>query len=294
VSGRGEPKGDMSKRKRFGEILVEAGALDQEALDKALSQQKSTGKRLGQILEESGIIAERDIAMVVARQFGLKSVSKIAQHPFPAATLTLIDSETALKKLVFPLKVEEKVLSLAMVNPLDIPTLDDISFRTGLRIMPYVTTPSEIIEAVNHHYLKSGQAGDKEWWTVLVVDDQEMVRAAIAAALKKEGFIVIQASNGAEGLKEALQNPPHLIISDTVMPRMDGLEMFRALQTQITTRDIPVIALSSRAAAEEEAHLLEMGYFDFIAKPINPIRLVARTKRALRAVYGPDPRRATP
>jgi DNA-binding response OmpR family regulator len=67
---------------------------------------------------------------------------------------------------------------------------------------------------------------------------------------------------------------------------MDGLEMFRALQNNVVTRDIPVIALSSKAAAEEEARLLDLGYFDFIAKPINQVRLAARVKRALRSVYG--------
>lgn len=277
----------MARRKRFGEILVEAGALDQETLDKALATQQASGKRLGKVLEENGIISERDIAVVVARQFGFKTVSNIAKHPFPPETLAVVDSDTALKKLIFPLKVEDKVLSLAMVNPLDIPTLDDLSFRTGMRIMPYVSTPSEIIEAVNRHYLKTDRLpGEKEWWTVLVVDDQELVRSAIAAALKKEGYIILQATNGAEGLKAALQQVPHLVITDTVMPRMDGMEMFRALQSNVATRHIPVIALSSRALAEEEARLLDLGYFDFIAKPINQVRLVARVKRALRSVYG--------
>jgi CheY-like chemotaxis protein len=280
----------MSKRKRFGEILIEAGALDRATLEEALARQKDSGKRLGQVLEESGIIAERDIAVVVARQFGLKTVSNIAKYPFPADTLAIIDSETALKKLVFPLKVEEKVLSLAMVNPLDIPTLDHISFRTGLRIMPYVSTPSEIVEAINRHYLKTGLPAEKDWWTVLVVDDHELVRSTVAAVLRREGYVVLQATNGADGLEEAMQHSPHLVICDIVMPRMDGTELFRALQTQIATRTIPVIALSSRSSAEEEARLLDLGYFDFIPKPINPVRLLARTKRALRAVYGPDPR----
>ncbi|HXV21324.1 MAG TPA: response regulator, partial [Desulfuromonadales bacterium] len=139
----------------------------------------------------------------------------------------------------------------------------------------------------NRHYLQADQQTEKsEWWTVLVVDDQEMVRLAIVAALRKEGYSLLQASNGAEGLKIALQQKPHLIITDTVMPRMDGYEMFRALQANLDTRDIPVIALSSKAAAEEEAMLLERGYFDFVAKPINPVRLTARVKRALRLVYG--------
>jgi len=77
-----------------------------------------------------------------------------------------------------------------------------------------------------------------------------------------------------------------MIITDTVMPRMDGYEMYRALQATAGTRQIPVIALSFKAAAEEEAKLLEMGYFDFVAKPINPECLAARVKRALRLVYG--------
>jgi DNA-binding response OmpR family regulator len=50
-----------------------------------------------------------------------------------------------------------------------------------------------------------------------------------------------------------------------------------------------VIALSSKSTAEEEAKLLDMGYHDFIAKPINPVRLVARIKRALKLIYGDSP-----
>ncbi len=276
----------MSKRKRFGEILVEAGAMDQETLAKALAKQKETGQRLGQVLEESGIITERDIAVVVARQFGFKTVSNIAKHPFTPELLTLISSETALKKLIFPLKVEDKILSLAMVNPLDIPTLDDLSFRTSLRIMPYVTTPSEIIDAVNRHYLKTGQQSNREWWTILVADNQELIRSTISAALKKEGFVVVTASNGSEALETAMQQPPHLVIADMLMPRMDGLELFRSMQANVALRQVPVICLSSRSTAEEEARLLDLGFFDFIAKPINQLRLVARVKRAIRTVYG--------
>jgi DNA-binding response OmpR family regulator len=107
--------------------------------------------------------------------------------------------------------------------------------------------------------------------------------------LRKEGYDPLEAANGADGLKVALQNKPHLIIADTVMPRMDGYEMFRAIQANMSIKHIPVIALSSRSTAEEEAKLLEMGYFDFIAKPINPIRLVARARHALRIIYGTTP-----
>jgi len=87
----------------------------------------------------------------------------------------------------------------------------------------------------------------------------------------------------------AHQHKPHLIISDTIMPRMDGYEMFRALKGQPATGSIPVLAMSSKSTAEEEAQLLDMGYFDFVAKPVNPVRLTARVRRALKMAYGETP-----
>jgi DNA-binding response OmpR family regulator len=178
-----------------------------------------------------------------------------------------------------------------MVNPLDIETIENISFKRGLRIVPCVTTPTEIQSAVNRHYFKivEQKQDPDSWWTVLVVDDQDLVRAAAVAALKREGYNLLEASNGADGLKVALQEKPHLIIADTIMPRMDGYEMFRAIKGNVSIKHIPVIALSSKSTAEEEAKLLEMGYFDFIAKPINPVRLVARSRHALRIIYGTSP-----
>jgi len=276
------------RRKRFGEILVEAGACSEATLQGALQKQKGSGKRLGEVLEEMGVVSEKDIAVVLSRQFGYKTVRDFAKFNFSPELLALVDGDQALKALVFPLKQEERTLYLAMVNPLDMGVIDNLAFRTGLRVVPCVTTASDIQEAVSRHYLQQGeQKGAKgDWWTVLVVDDQEMVRLAVVAALRKEGYSLLQAENGAEGLKLTLQQKPHLIITDTVMPRMDGYEMYRALQANAGTRQIPVIALSSKAAAEEEAKLLGMGYFDFVAKPINPVRLAARVKRALRLVYG--------
>ena len=280
----------MSKRKRFGEILIEAGVLTESSLKRALERQRATGKRLGEVLEETGIVSEKDIAVVISRQFGFKTVSGIGRYTFPDSVLKLMDGETALKRLIFPLKTFERTLYLAMVNPLDMETLDSLSFRTGLRVIPCVTTPSEILEAVSRHYLKMPANGKRpDWWTVLVVEDQDLVRAAIIAALKRDGYHMQEAGNGAEGLKVALQKSPHLIISDMVMPRMDGYEMFRGLQGNATTRDIPVIALSAKSAPEEEAKLLDLGLFDFIPKPINPVRLTARVRRALRLVHGQQP-----
>jgi CheY-like chemotaxis protein len=277
---------NQNRRKRFGEILVAAGLVPESSMAQALQEQKRSGQRLGRVLVEMGLVSEQAVADVLARQFGFKTVRGISGYAFPESLLKLVPSEKALKDQIFPLKVENKTLFLAMADPLDMETLDNLTFQTGLRIVPCVATPSEIRAAIQKHYLREGQGEPPNWWTVVVVEDQELVRGAILAALKKQGYKVIETTNGAEGLAAACQYVPHLIISDTVMPRMDGYELFRALQANPETRHIPVIALSSRSAAEEEARLLEMGYFDFVAKPINPVRLVARVKRAFKTVYG--------
>ncbi len=282
---------NMAGRKKMGQILIEAGLITPETLQKALQAQQGTGKRLGQKLEEMGVLLEEDIAAALAKQFGVRQVKGIARFSYPPEVLKLINPEEALTRFIFPLKIEKNTLYLAMSNPLDHDTTQEIGFRHGLQVTPCVTTPEEIMAAINRHLLEVEKTVVKEdrWWTVLIVDDQEMAQLAIEAALKKEGFSVLKASNGAEGLRMTLQEKPHLVLTDTVMPRMDGIEMFRNLKANLQVAHIPVIALSSKSAPEEEARLLDLGYFDFIPKPINPIRLVARVKRALKQIYGDQP-----
>ena len=281
----------MAKHKRLGEILLEAKVVDETQLQQALERHWDTGRRLGEVLKEMGMATERDIAVAVARQFGFKTVSNIAKATFSDELLELFDGDMAIEKMLFPLKKEGNTLYLAMVNPLDMETIDNLAFKTGLRVIPCVTTPTEIQTAVNRHYFNivERSQGLDVWWTVLVIDDQNLVRSEIIAALKREGFNLLEASNGADGIKMATEEKPHLIIADTVMPRMSGHEMYRAIQSNLNIKHIPVIALSSQSSPEEEAKLLEMGYFDMIVKPINPVRLVARTKHALRIIYGNSP-----
>lgn len=278
----------MQRRKRFGEILVEAKVVSADTLERALERQRISKRRLGQVLEEMGVVSERDIAAALARQFGFKTVSNIAKVSLPEKLLALIGPEAAMSKLIFPLRVEAGVLSLAMVNPLDIDLLDSVSFKTGLRITPYVTTPSEIHSAIKAHYYSpanSGRQGSRKW-TVLVIDNQDAVRSTVVTALAQLGYELLEAGQASEGLKLALHNQPHLIITDTILPRMDGDELFRVLQRNDQTRHIPIIALSSKASVEEEARLLDLGFHDFLPKPVKPVRLIARVKRLLRLSYG--------
>lgn len=274
-------------RKKLGETLIDMGVIDTVTLEKALALQKTTNKRLGKILEEMDVILEEDIARALAKQFGFRYAKGLTRFNFPPEVLDLCDAETALTKSVFPLKIEGRTLHLAMSNPLDIEFQSDFSFKTGYNISPCVSSPEEIKAAIKKNYLVEVEADEEDrLWSILIVDDQDIVLNAAEAALKKEGYAIYKAENGAEGLKKAIQVVPHLIITDVLMPRMDGHEMFRALQANQSVANIPVIALSSKATAEEEYRLLEMGFYDFVPKPINPLRLVARVRRAMRMTQG--------
>jgi len=270
-------------RKKMGEILIDNEVISQNELDQALLRQKSTNKPIGKILEDMEVILEEDIAKALSTQFGFPYVKRFSRHNFPQNVLENIDTQSALTNLIFPLKIDNNTLYLAMSNPLDMALQSDLSFKLAMRISPCVATPDEIKAAIKKHYLTDIPA-DKEDSTqvILLVDNQDIVLNAAEAALKSEGYSIYKTNNGAEGLKIATQLKPHLIITDIVMPRMDGIEMFKALKTNGDIDNIPVIALSAKTAAEDEYKLLEMGFFDFIAKPINPTRLLARVRRALR------------
>jgi len=270
-------------RKKFGEILLENQLINKEQLEDALTRQKTIKKPLGKILEEMDIVLEEDIARALSTQFGFPFAKQIGRHKFSPTVLATISAETALTHMVFPLKLEGKTLYLAMANPLNMTLQSDLSFQLGLRIAPCVATPTDIKKAIQKHYQSSTpDTKEDHSWDILLVDNQELALSAAETALSKEGFTIHKARNGVEGLKLAVQHRPNLIITDIVLPRMDGIELFKSLQDNSDLSDIPVIAYTGKSSAEDEYKLLEMGFYDFIAKPINPVRLQARVKRAIR------------
>lgn len=274
-----------NRRKRFGELLLEAGIITKEQLEEALALQKSSGKTLGNVLEEQKIIGHKDIAATLAHQFGFKTVRDIAAHKFPASILDLIDSNIALKKMVFPLKVEGKKLYLAMVNPLDIETTDTLSFATGLHIVPIITTPTDIYAAINTHYLNTmHEEFIDSHWRILVIDTVQQA-SITESMLHDTGYSVTTATNNTAALSLCSKTCPHLVIAETQAPGINITNLIEALRNNSCTRDCPIVGVTYQATASEEAKFLDMGFVDFMAKPLNGIRLQARIRRALNLLY---------
>lgn len=117
--------------------------------------------------------------------------------------------------------------------------------------------------------------------TLLVVEDNIDICNYIVELLSDE-FTILQAFNGKEGLEMALEKSPDLIISDVMMPIMDGIELTHNLKTNVTTSHIPVILLTARASFMNKMEGFETGADDYVTKPFNESLLRARIKNILK------------
>lgn len=270
-------------RKPLGQIFLDSRLITQKALEQALFTQKRVRKPLGKILEENGLISDRELAKGLSRQFNLPYFNHFSSYDFPATALKTIPAEYALVNLVFPLKVDQGVLYVAMADPLNVSVQDALAFRLGMRISTFVATPAEIKTAIRRHYgfpqkEKPIPSGD----SILHIDRQNLPQESAAKMLAGDNLNLIRAKTAKEGLALALSLQPKLILTELQLPDQDGKALFTSLQNHPEAVKIPVIILAKRVSASVEADLLGMGFFDVIGKPVDATRLQARVRRALR------------
>lgn len=101
---------------------------------------------------------------------------------------------------------------------------------------------------------------------ILVVEDEELLLRALSDKLKREGFEVLEASNGKDGLEIALTEQPNLILLDMVMPVMDGITMLKALRNYDAGKIIPVIVLTNLTDADIEEEAVGRKVADYLVK----------------------------
>jgi two-component system, OmpR family, response regulator MprA len=117
---------------------------------------------------------------------------------------------------------------------------------------------------------------------VLVIDDEESIIDLIKLGLKYEGFEVVAASDGEDGIAAAQRTNPLFIILDWMLPDMDGLEVCRRLRSNPTTQDIPILLLTAKDEVGSRVEGLNTGADDYLTKPFSFEELVARIRAILR------------
>jgi two-component system, OmpR family, alkaline phosphatase synthesis response regulator PhoP len=117
---------------------------------------------------------------------------------------------------------------------------------------------------------------------ILIIDDDESIQTVVEFGLKMtSGWEVISASSGNEGISRAQTEQLDMILLDVMMPEMDGLATFRALQLNNQTRSIPVIFLTAKAQASEKRLFNETGVNGIITKPFNALELAQQICKVL-------------
>lgn len=118
---------------------------------------------------------------------------------------------------------------------------------------------------------------------VLVVDDDPVILKLLQVNFEMEGFDVLTAVDGLDGLRAARDELPDVVVSDVMMPGLNGLELVAALGADVRTVDIPVMLLSARAQTTDVAAGLDAGAHDYVTKPFEPLELVDRVNQLLRS-----------
>jgi CheY-like chemotaxis protein len=117
--------------------------------------------------------------------------------------------------------------------------------------------------------------------TVLVVDDDPVIQKLLQVNFEMEGYTVLTAGDGLEGVERARADNPDIIICDIMMPRMDGLEVTKTLKGDPATASIPILLLSAKAQQADVAAGQATGADDYVTKPFDPLDLLQRVASLL-------------
>jgi two-component system response regulator VicR len=124
--------------------------------------------------------------------------------------------------------------------------------------------------------------------TILIVEDEQSIVDILSFNLTKEGYALLTAHDGEEGLRMALSQSPDLILLDIMLPKMNGFEVCRRIRESFES--MPIIMLTAREEEEDKVVGLEMGADDYITKPFSMRELLARIKANVRRQTFPEQR----
>jgi two-component system phosphate regulon response regulator PhoB len=117
---------------------------------------------------------------------------------------------------------------------------------------------------------------------ILIADDLSEIRKLVRLTLQSDDYQVLEARNGKEAVEIARAEKPNLIIMDVIMPgEIDGLEATKILKEDFTTKDCPIIMLTSKGEVADREKGLEFGVIEYFAKPFSPLELIRKVEQVL-------------
>jgi len=148
---------ESQPKKKLGDLLVEIGLITAENLHEALQEQQEHQGKLGQILVEKGFITKEVLHSFLGKQIGVPYVNLSEYKEIPDAVTKSVPEMVARRKNLIPIAVEKNALKVAMANPKDFQTIDDLRSITGKTIKAVLSDSDEIKQAIDRCYSKQGR-----------------------------------------------------------------------------------------------------------------------------------------
>ena len=142
---------ETAQKKRLGDLLLGDGLIHRVDLESGLREQQRTGRKLGETLLDLELLSEHQLIRALAAQFGHDVVDLLQVQPDPEAFLR-IPEHLSRKHQVVPFRIVGRSLAVAMSNPLDYESMQDLSFHAGCPVVPFLSTRHEIQETIDRHY----------------------------------------------------------------------------------------------------------------------------------------------
>ena len=211
------------RRRKLGEVLLEAGLLTQDQLTKALEDCARSGQRLGEYLVDQAIVSERDIASRLSHQLGYLFVDLTKETLNPDLSVT-IPEPLARRYQAVPLKRDGKSLTVAMADPLDFEAIQDISFFSGCTVKPVLAGRSAVKEAAEKIYQKKEVAAAVDR---IVADSTEEFSADLLEVLAAESQ---PTESEIHSLEEATRQAPivrlcNMLMTEAVRSRVSDIHV---------------------------------------------------------------------
>ena len=116
---------------------------------------------------------------------------------------------------------------------------------------------------------------------ILIIEDDPATQRLVDYSLKQEGYQIITASNGLEGIRKAIGETPDLIILDVMLPGLDGFEICYRLKSEPATANLPILMFSAKAQEIDKDTGIKVGADDYLTKPSAPADIIARVEKLL-------------
>jgi hypothetical protein len=169
---------NQQPRKMLGEIFIERGLLTDVTVQRLIGHAKSKNIRFGTLMEAIGLVTPEELAEALASQYRCRNIHDFAKHSFSAEMLRIIPMETAVENSIFPLKLDDGKLGLAVADPTMETLFQQISAQHKVKVIRFVSTRAEINRAIARHYLGLRMA-ESDAKTILLVEDDALVRESV-------------------------------------------------------------------------------------------------------------------